>query len=168
MIILSIIIFNNPETVLSALAFWLGITVAIGGLAGLISWFETTKQERNMYSLIGSIVMLLAGLLMIFKLMATVKAITMLFGVLTTILGFVILSSSWKNKPNWSLWWLAAILGIFTLITGIKGVFDSYSGSESISNIIGLAVLFSGLGLIALAVLKRKVVTSVKEKISRH
>lgn len=164
MIVLSIIIFNNPESVLSALSFWLGITITIGGLAGIIAWFSTQSHERSIYNIIGSIVMLLAGLMMIFKLAITVKAITMVFGLLTIILGLVILSSSLKNKSNWSMWWLVALLGVLTLITGLKSFFDSYSGSESISNIIGLAVLFAGIGLVALGFLKRKIVNKVKTK----
>ena len=93
MIVLSIIIFNNPETVLSALAFWLGITIAIGGLAGIVSWVNTPTEERSINSMIGSIVMLLAGLLMVFKLAVTIKAITMIFGLLTAILGLVLLQA---------------------------------------------------------------------------
>ncbi len=164
MIILSIIIFNNPETVLSTMAFWLGLSIAIGGLVGIVSWFGTPSSERNIYSIIGSIVMVLAGLLMLFKLTVTIKAITLVFGGLIAILGFVILSGGFRNKSNWTLWWVIAILGALTLITGIKSVFDSYSGSETMSNIIGLGVLFSGIGLIGFAFLKRKIVTTVKNK----
>lgn len=165
MIILSIIIFNNPETVLSTMAFWLGLTIAIGGLVGMISWFRTLSSARNIYSLVGSIVMLFAGLLMILKLTVTIKAITLVFGGLTAILGIIILSGGYRNKLNWSLWWVLAILGALTLIIGIKSVFDSYSGTETISTIIGLGALFSGIGLVGFAFLKRKIVTTVKNKI---
>jgi uncharacterized membrane protein HdeD (DUF308 family) len=103
-----------------------------------------------------------------FKLTVTIKAITLVFGGLTAILGFVILSADFRNKQNWSLWWVIAILGVLTLITGIKSVFDSYSGSETMSNIIDLGVLFSGIGLVGFAFLKRKIVTLVKNKIANE
>ena len=165
MIVLSVVIFYNPESVLSALAFWLGVSIAIGGLAGIISWIKTSTKERSINSIIGSVVMLLAGLIMIFKLAVTVNAITMVFGLLTSILGLVLLSSGLKNKSNWSLWWIVTLFGVLTLITGVKGFFDSYSGAESISNIIGFAVLFSGLGLVFLAFLKRRLVARIEERL---
>jgi len=166
MIVLSIIIFNNPETVLATLAFWLGLSIALGGILGMVSYYGTEAENRSIYNIIGSVVMLLVGLIMILKITATVKAITMVFGMLTALLGLVILSSSFKNKAIWSLWWLVALLGFITLATGVKGFLDSYSGSKTISTIIGLASLFSGLGLIALSLLKRKLVHVIKDRVS--
>jgi hypothetical protein len=56
-------------------------------------------------------------------------------------------------------------LGGITMLIRIKSGFDMYSGSETISNLIGFGVLISGIGLIFFAFLKKKVVTTVKEKI---
>lgn len=168
MIILSIIIFNNPEAVLSTMALWLGISITLGGLVGIVTWLGTPTQERGIYGIIGSIAMLIAGLIMIFKMAITIKAITLVFGILTAVLGYVILSGGLKNKANWSFWWILVLFGGLTLITGIKSIFDSYSGSESISNIMGLAVLFSGIGLIVFAYFKRKIVNTVKAKFENN
>ena len=168
MIVLAFIIFNNPQTVLSAIALWLGIGVAIGGVIGIIIWYNADQEERNGLNVFGSIVMVLAGLAMAFKLAITIKAITMVFGALTVILGVLILTSSIKNRAIWSLWWVVAIFGLLTIVTGMKAFFDVMYGSESISLIIGLTILFSGIGLIALALLKRKVVNAIKSKMEKH
>ncbi len=165
MIVLAIVVFNNPQTVLSTIAIWLGIGVAGAGLIGIISWFNADKDQRSTMSILGSVVMLLVGLSMAFEIAITIKAITMIFGAFTAFLGLTMLLSSLNNRSEWSLWWVVSLLGLFTLITGIKAIFDSYSGSESISFIIGMAILLSGFGLIALALLKRKVVIAIKKKI---
>lgn len=168
MIVLAIVIFNNPQTVLSAIALWLGISIAIGGVIGLISWYNADKEHRSTLNIIGGVIMILAGLSMAFQLAITMKAITMVFGALTAFLGFIILVSSIRNKDGWSLWWVVLLLGILTIITGVKAFYDVIYGSESISFIIGLTLLFSGIGLVALALLKRKIVSMIKKKMENQ
>ena len=72
MIILSILIFNNPDTVLSAIAFWLGAIVIVSGIIGIIAWFTNEKETRDLPMLFGSLAMLIIGILMILKMFVTV------------------------------------------------------------------------------------------------
>ena len=44
MIVLSILIFNNPDSVLSAIAFYLGAIVIVSGIIGIIAWFTNEIQ----------------------------------------------------------------------------------------------------------------------------
>ena len=97
----------------------------------------------------------------------TIKAITVLFGLLTVIVGWMVLSGSWNARKQWSLWWVVAIIGVLALLIGIKSIFDMQSGSESISNLIGYAVLLSGIGLIFFAFLKRNLVNNIKNRIQK-
>jgi hypothetical protein len=41
---------------------------------------------------------------MISQQVLTIKVITMVFGVLVTVLGWTVLSGSWKHKNEWSTW----------------------------------------------------------------
>ncbi len=164
---LSVVIFNNPDAVLAAMALWLGATVLVTGFVGFISWFNNTDEERNISIMLGSCAMIIIGLLMISKLLVTIKAITFLFGLLTAILGWIVLSGSWNAREKWSLWWIVALLGAFTLLAGIKSIMDVYAGAESISNLIGVAVLFSGIGLICFAFLKKKIADTIQDKLQR-
>lgn len=164
---LSIIIFNNPDAVLAAMALWLGATVLVTGMVGFISWFNNTDEERSISILLGSFAMIIIGILMISKMFVTIKAITVLFGLLTAIVGWMVLSGSWNGRKQWSLWWVVALLGTLTLLAGIKGIMDVYAGAESISNLIGIAVLLSGIGLICFAFLKKKIVNTIKDKIKK-
>jgi len=159
---LSVVIFKNPDAVLAAVALWLGAIVLVSGLVGFISWFSISNEERSVSIMLGSCAMMIIGILMISKMLITIKAITVLFGLLTAIVGWMVLSGSWNARKQWSLWWVVALLGVFTLITGIKSIMDVYAGSESISNLIGFAVLLSGIGLVFFAFLKRSLVNKVK------
>lgn len=162
MIGLSVVIFKNPDAVLAAVALWLGVIVLVSGLVGFISWFTIPTEERSVSVMLGSCAMIIIGLLMITKMLITIKAITVLFGLLTAIVGWVVVSGSWKARKEWSLWWVVAIIGVLTLAIGVKSIFDIQSGSESISNLIGYAVFLSGIGLIFFAFLKRSLVNKVK------
>ena len=104
MIVLSIIIFNNPDAVLSTLAFMLGVIVIATGLIGLIAWFVITKEKRDMFSLIGSSTVLIIGIIMVTNTGITMKAITLLFGLLVAAVGVILISGSWNERKKWSLW----------------------------------------------------------------
>jgi uncharacterized membrane protein HdeD (DUF308 family) len=165
MIALSILIFRNPAAVLSAAAFYLGLIVLISGAVGMIAYFANPKNERDLFTLLGSAATLLVGLMMISNLFVTAKAITILFGLLVCMVGLVLLSGSWNHRKSWSMWWIIALLGIFGLSIGIKSMLDVYAGAENISNMIGIAVLLSGTGLICLAFLKKKILSAIKNKL---
>ena len=168
MIGLSVVIFKNPNAVLAAVALWLGVIVLVSGLVGFISWFSIPTEERSVSVMLGSCAMIIIGILMISKMLVTIKAITVLFGLLTAIVGWLVLSGSWNARKQWSLWWVVALIGALALIIGIKSIFDIQSGSESISNLIGYAVLLSGIGLIFFAFLKRNLVNKIKDRIQTH
>lgn len=162
MIVLSMLIFNNPGAVLITLAFWLGVIVLITGLSGVIAWFATAKSDRDFITLLYSIAVCSIGYLMVSKMLISMIAITIAFGSLVSLIGLVLISGSLNARKLWSLWWVVALLGLATLITGIKSMFDVEAGAQNISTLIGFSVLLSGVGLIFLAFLKKKLVNAVK------
>ncbi len=164
MIVLSIIIFNNPDAVLSTLAFMLGVIVIATGLIGMIAWFANTKEKRDTFSIIGSSTVLIIGIIMVADTGITMKAITLLFGLLVAAVGVILISGSWNERKKWSLWWIIASIGAIALILGIKSIIDVYSGAQSISVIIGISVLLSGIGLVILSFLKKKIMIVVDNK----
>jgi uncharacterized membrane protein HdeD (DUF308 family) len=164
MIVLSILIFNNPDSVLSAIAFYLGAIVIVSGIIGIVDWFTNEKEARELPMLFGSLAMLIIGILMISKMFVTIKAITLVFGLLAAILGLALISGGWNGRKEWSFWWVIALLGVGAFLIGVKSILDVNSGAENISTLIGTAVLLSGFGLISLAFLKRKIVTAIGKK----
>jgi uncharacterized membrane protein HdeD (DUF308 family) len=164
MVVLSIIILSNPEAVLTAIAFWLGIVVIVTGVIGVLAYFANEKKLRDSSTLYGSIAILIIGILMVSKVFVTMKAITILFGMLVIIVGMVLLAGSWNERLKWSLWWVIALIGAITISLGIKSIMDINSGAESIGILIGISVLFSGIGTILLAFLKKKILMAIRSK----
>jgi uncharacterized membrane protein HdeD (DUF308 family) len=163
MIGLSIIVFNHPGAVIATVAAWLGIIVLVSGIIGAVPWFMNAKENRDSTSLLGSVVMILVGILMLTKIVATIKAITLIFGLLVAIIGLALVSGGWNNKKHWSLWWLIALLGVITLVIGVKSIMDMYEGAENIITLMGIAILISGIGLICLAFLKKNVAGKIQK-----
>lgn len=164
MIVLSIIIFNNPDAVLSTLAFLLGVIVIFTGLIGIVAWFVNSKERRDIFSIIGSSTVLLVGILMVTQMFITMQAITLLFGLLVAAIGVILISGSWNERKKWSLWWTITSIGAIALILGIKSIIDVYSGAQSISILIGISVLISGIGLVILSFLKKKIMIVVDNR----
>jgi uncharacterized membrane protein HdeD (DUF308 family) len=168
MILLSIIIFNNPDTVLAAVAFWLGLVVAVTGLIGVIGYFANPEEQSDFSTLLWSGAVLIIGILMVSKMLVTLKAITLVFGILVAIVGIALIYGSWTGRQKWSLWWTVALIGVIVLILGIASITDFNSGVESISTLIGVSVLISGIGLIFLALLKRQILLAERKTKYRY
>lgn len=163
LIILSIIILNNPGAVLLTISLWLGIIVLLIGIAGLASYFFDNTSSKEHSSLFWSFVITIIGLFMITKIVFTQLAISVMFGLIVTAVGFILIMNSINIRKDWSKWWILAISGAIILLMGISSIFSVSSGAENISILIGIPVLMSGIGLIVLAFLKKSLLNLAKE-----
>src|SRR5205809_6006874 len=80
LIILSIYIFNNPVQVLAGISLWFGLLVLVAGVLGIIAWLAADKEQRDILSLFWSILTAVFGVLMLSNLFATMKTLTVIFG----------------------------------------------------------------------------------------
>ncbi|MEX0635295.1 MAG: DUF308 domain-containing protein [Ferruginibacter sp.] len=165
-IICAILIFNNPVATLLALSVWLGWLVILAGIAGIVSYFSSEKEERQNTEILIGIATVILGVFMISKTFLTMYAIIVLFAILMEIIGIWIVSYAWSARREWSYWWIAGILGVIIILIGIKSFWDIRAGAESISNFIGMGILFSGIGLIILGFIKNKIVRAMKKKVN--
>ena len=164
LILLSLLIFNNPGVVLATLGLWLGIIVMAAGLYGVIAYFATSKDDRDIVTLLGSIAIGIIGFMLISKLIISMIAITIAFGTIVSVVGLSLVSGSWKGRKHFPMWWAITILGIAILLIGIKSMFDVGAGAQNISSLLGIAVLLSGLGFVWMSFLKRKLVKRLHDR----
>jgi len=164
-IALSIIIFNNPGTVLMTISLWLGIIVFAAGILGLIAYFLVNKDQRELSSLLWSLATIIIGLLLVTKIVFTMKAITVLFGLIVAAVGLILVVDSSKARSELSKWWTLATLGVIILVMGIASILNLSAGAESISTLIGISVLLSGIGLVVLSFWKKNLEKLIKDRL---
>ena len=95
--------FQHPVEVLAGISLWCGLLVLAAGLLGIISWLAADKAEREGMSLLWSILSAAFGLLMILKLLATMKILTVLFGLWMLLTGLFLVQSGWSLRSRNSL-----------------------------------------------------------------
>src|SRR5687767_401228 len=162
LIIISFIFFNNPAEVLAVISFWVGLLTIAIGVMGLAGHYMMDKDERENSALWWSIATLLFGILLLGKLGFTMKLITVLFGIWILMTGIWLTSAGWDHRRNGSPGWLMLIAGILSIIAGVAIMFDVNVGAIWISTLLGVQSLLAGIGLVMLAMIKRKVITKSK------
>lgn len=167
MIALSVMILRNPVTVLTTLAMWVGLLVFLGGIAGILSYVFTRKENRSTIFLITGIITFLLGGAMLTNLGTTERIMSMLFGVAFAMIGAMLLYDAWRAQKHWSSWWIAGMLGLGAVVIGIASIFRTSSGASAISLFLGISTMSSGIGLIILAFVKRNIVHAIKNAVDR-
>ena len=165
LIILAIIIFNNPINVLAGLSIWVGILVVIAGLAGIFGWLSAEKEEKESGSLLWSIVTVVFGVVLLSNLLATMKALTILFGVWLLIGGIHLIRSGVAlRKETSSSGLLIIITGVLAVIVALATIFKIGTGAVTISILLGLQVLLIGLALVIFSIAKKMLIGKMKDR----
>ena len=162
LIIIGFIFFNNPGEVLAVISFWVGLLTIISGIMGLAGHFMMDRNERENSVLWWSIATLVFGILLVGKLGLTMKLITVLFGIWILVTGVWLTSAGMEHRRNGAPGWLMLIAGVLSIIAGIAVIFDINTGAVLISTLLGIQCVLAGMGLIVLAVIKKKVVSKLK------
>jgi uncharacterized membrane protein HdeD (DUF308 family) len=165
LIILAIFIFNNPLNVLAGLSIWVGILVLFAGIAGIFAWFSAEKEERESGSLLWSIVTILFGIVLLANLLATMKALTILFGVWLLIGGIHLIRSGLAlRKETSSSGLLIIVTGILAVIVALATIFKIGTGAVTISVLLGLQVLLIGIALVIFSIAKKMIAEKIKDR----
>ncbi len=166
LVILAFYIFQNPLEVLAGISLWFGILVLASGLLGIIAWLATEKTEREGMSLLWSSLTAAFGLLMLLKLLATMKILTVVFGWWMLLTGLHLVESGWSLRSRSSFGWAMIIAGVLSVVAALMMVFHLGTGAIGISTLLALQVLLTGLALILLSFAKKIVAGRIKDKIA--
>jgi len=165
LIVLSFYIIKNPAGVLAGISFWFGLMVLTAGLLGIIAWLASSKAERENMSLLWAIVTFVLGLLLLFNLLATMKTLTVIFGLWCLLSGLFLLNTGWSLKKINSTGWVMVIAGLLCVVAAVMMITNIGSGAIAISTLLGLQLLFAGIALVLLSLAKRMVVKTVSQAI---
>ncbi|HEX6846890.1 MAG TPA: DUF308 domain-containing protein [Chitinophagaceae bacterium] len=165
LILLAILIFNNPLDVLAGLSIWVGILILFAGIAGVFAWFGADKNEREGGSLLWSIITLLFGIILLSNLLVTMKALTILFGVWLLIGGIHLIRSGLAlRRETSSPGLLIIVTGVLAVIVSLATIFNIGTGAVTISVLLGLQVLLIGIAFAILGITKKRVVEKLKDR----
>ena len=165
LIILAILIFNNPLDVLAGLSIWVGILVLFAGIAGVFAWFGAEKDERESGSLLWSILTLLFGIVLLANLLVTMKALTILFGVWLLIGGIHLIQSGFAlRRETSSPGILIIVTGVLAVIVSLATIFNIGTGAVTISILLGLQVLLVGIAFAILGIAKKMIGEKIKDR----
>jgi uncharacterized membrane protein HdeD (DUF308 family) len=165
LIILSVYIFQNPVEVLAGISLWCGLLVLAAGLLGIIAWLAVDKTEREGMSLLWSILTAAFGLLMLLKLLATMKILTVIFGLWMLLTGLLLVQSGWSLRSKNSFGWAMVIAGVLSAVAAVMMVFNIGTGAVGISTLLALQVLLTGLALVLLSFARKVLAGRIKDKI---
>ena len=165
LIILGIYIFNNPVGVLAGISFWFGVIVLAAGLVGIIAWFASDKIERENISLLWAVVTFGFGLFFLLNLLATMKTLTVVFGLWCLLSGLFLLNTGWSLRKYNPTGWVMVIAGLICVVASLMMITNIGTGAIAISTLLGLLSLITGIALVMLSFAKRMAIKKVQEKI---
>lgn len=162
LIILSVYIFRNPVAMLAGISFWFGVLVLATGLLGVVSWLVADKQGRTDLPLLWSILTAAFGLVMLSNMLATMKTVTVIFGLWMLITGLHLARSGWSLKNQYPSGWFMVGVGALSATAAIMMIFNLGTGAVGVSTLLGIQVMLTGIALILLSLAKRVLVGRVK------
>lgn len=166
LILLAILIFNNPIDVLAGLSIWVGILILFAGIAGVFAWFGADKDERESGSLLWSIITLLFGIFLLSNLLVTMKTLTILFGVWLLIGGIHLIRSGLAlRRETSSPGLLIIVTGVLAVIVSLATIFNIGTGAVTISILLGLQMLLIGIAFAILGIAKKMIVEKIKDRL---
>ena len=155
--VLAIYIFNNPVAVLAGISVWFGIIILAAGLLGMIAWLASDRRDREVMSLVWSGLTTAFGLLMLLNLLATMKTLTVIFGVWMLLTGVLLAGAGWKLTKLHSMGWAMVLAGLLSVVAAGMMISNIGTAAVGISTLLGLQVLLTGLALMLLGFAKKAV-----------
>ncbi|HZV44609.1 MAG TPA: DUF308 domain-containing protein [Saprospiraceae bacterium] len=162
LVIFSIYIFMNPVAILASISFWVGLVVLISGSIGIIAWIIAPKEERENINLFLSIITTIVGIVMLTHIFTMMKLVTVVFGAWMVLAGLAVFWSGWGAKKEHSLGWGAVITGFLAALGGTAMILNFSAGAIGISTWLGISVLFTGVAIILLALIKKRAINVVR------
>ena len=106
-------------------------------------------------SVLWSIASTIVGLLLLFHVLATMRIITVIFGLWMLATGVHLMQPGWSLKEKHSFGWIMFIAGILSVITGVMVLLNIGTGAVGISILLGLQVLVAGIALVIFSFAKK-------------
>ncbi|MFH7243055.1 MAG: HdeD family acid-resistance protein [Spirulina sp.] len=162
LILLGALAIFSPMFASAFFTVMIGWIALISGIIMIVQSFRSHPVRGFWLTLIVGIFYGLAGLFIIFNILKAAALLTLSFGILFIAEGIITIIMAFTNRVGQSMSWLVVLNGIITLILGIL-VINGWPGTTIwfIGLYVGISILFSGISLLAAALVARKTITTV-------
>ena len=145
-VLFGIIALLFPSITVVALAVYFAVSVLIGGIILTISSFRVKNHfPQWQFVLTEGIIGIVLGVLILMRPELTAAMFVVLFGIWATLLGLIIIGTSFRRETPGNNKVFLLITGILSLIFGILITVNPFEGSRVIVVFIGIYAIAYGL-----------------------
>jgi uncharacterized membrane protein HdeD (DUF308 family) len=146
-IAIGVICIIRPDITLLSAAWLLGIMTLLAGISKLVFTFKTQAFMPNSGSrMLISLLEIFFGIFFLFHIFETTLSLPVMFAVMVIIEGISAAAQSFEfKKIGFSSWWGILLLGIVAIVLGILGLKNFDVTAKTLSTLIGLSIIFTGV-----------------------
>ena len=167
-IALGIICIMRPDITLLSAAWLLGILTLLAGISKLMFTFKTQAFMPNSGSrMLISLLEIFFGCFFLFHIFETTMSLPVMFAFWVIIEGIAAAAQSFEfKKIGFAYWWAILLLGIVGILLGIFGLKNFDITVKTLSALIGLSIIATGVAHIIAVIGVSKLEKTVKDKIN--
>jgi uncharacterized membrane protein HdeD (DUF308 family) len=158
LIVLGVMCILKPAETLFNAAVLLGILAVLSGIAKMVFTFQTEKFLPNSGTrMLTSLLQILVGIIILSHKFFVAISLPMVFSLWVIFEGVTLAVQSFDyKKSKFSSWWVLLLLGIAVILLGILALRNLNVAGKTLSLMIGIGIIVSGLGnLFALTGIKQ-------------
>ncbi|NEM97444.1 HdeD family acid-resistance protein [Pontibacter burrus] len=146
MIILGILAFVYPISVIIGLAFYIGLLLAIVGVLWMVTAFSNKdKSQWGWILAVGLFDMVLGAVLLFFPLQ-TVMVFAILTGFWAIFTGMLqIIAFFSVRKVHSSTWGLMLLMGVLAIVLGMFLIWSPFAGAVALTYVLGIEAFLIGI-----------------------
>ena len=142
-LLLGIFLLIKPELANSLIGYCVGTIVALSGIMSLVTYFKNKTNFKYMnIQLVYGILTLIAGVAIIINPLSVSKLIIICLGIWMVINGIIKINTALMLKNNKEeTWSLILVIAILTILCGSMLIFNPFSGTMVVTQVIGVFVI---------------------------
>ena len=144
-LLLGIILLIWPSNSLYFLARFIGVFLAVGGVAAGVMYFQDHDSALKSILLVMALVMLICGAVIFLHPEELIKLIPTILGIMIVISGLINLGETFiLSRSKYGRWWISLIIAVITIGCGIFIINKAFGLAALITRIAGGVLVFDG------------------------
>ncbi len=147
LVALGIVCICNPLETLFASAWIIGIFTLFSGISTLIFTIKTQMFLPNSGTrMLSALLQIFLGIFFLVHKGALTLSLPVVFAIWVMVEGIILAVNSFDfKKVGFKYWWCLCLLGVCAAVLGYMGIRNPVAAGQTLSTLIGLAVISSGL-----------------------